>query len=71
MTRAEHIQWCKDRALIYLPDNPREAVNSMLSDLRKHPDTRDVLDSPLAMIGLREAATGTADSVRRFIEGFN
>lgn len=71
MTRSEHLQWCKDRALEYLPANPQEAVASMLSDLNKHDETRGILGGPLAMIGLMEAANGNAHSVRSFIEGFN
>jgi hypothetical protein len=71
MTRAEHLQWAKDRALAYLPDSPREAVTSMLSDLGKHDETKRVLDGPIGMIGIMEAAQGSVGSVRRFIEGFN
>lgn len=63
--------WCKGRALAYLPADPKEAIASMLSDLNKHDETRGMLNGPLGMIGLMEAAHGTADSVRRFIEGFN
>lgn len=70
MTRAEHMKWSKERALAYLPHNPREAATSMMSDLQKHDETRGVLNGPLAMMGLMEAAQGNAESVRRFIEGF-
>jgi hypothetical protein len=37
MTRDEHLEWAKQRALEYLPDNPLEAMTSMGSDLNKHP----------------------------------
>ncbi len=70
MTRAEHMRWAKTRALAYLPNNPSEAVASMLSDLNKHDETVGILNGPLAMIGIMEAANGTPESVRRFIEGF-
>lgn len=39
-SRAEHLEWCKVRALEYLPDTA-QAMTSLASDLRKHPDTRD------------------------------
>ena len=71
MTRQEHMQWCKSRALAYLPGNPREAITSMLSDLGKHEETRDILGGPLAMLGIMEAANANPESARRFIEGFN
>jgi hypothetical protein len=40
MTRAEHLQWSKDRALAYLPD-VTNATASFVSDLGKHPDLKD------------------------------
>ena len=36
MTRAEHLEWSKQRALAYLPGDPGQAVASFVSDLRKH-----------------------------------
>lgn len=70
-SREDHIKWCKERALAYLPGNPKEAVTSMLSDMNKHDETRPVIQGPIGMIGLMEATHGTEHSVRRFIEGFN
>jgi hypothetical protein len=70
-TRQEHVQWCKERALAYLPDDPAQAVASMLSDMGKHEETRHVLNGPLATIGLIEARDAIPESVQRFIEGFN
>ena len=40
ITRDEHMEWCKKRALEYLPLDPQQAITSMLSDLTKHPDTQ-------------------------------
>lgn len=71
MTREEHVAWCKRRALEYLPGDPREAVMSMLSDMNKRHETRELIRGPLGMMGLMEAACGTPESVRRYIEGFN
>ena len=41
MTRSEHLTWCKQRALEYLPANLTEAMTSMLSDLGKHIELAD------------------------------
>lgn len=75
MTRAEHLQWCKDRALEYLDPgedySPQEAVTSMLSDLNKHPDTSIASDGILTMLGLKAIQSGDREEARRFIVGFN
>jgi len=72
MTRAEHLQWAKDRALVYADrGDVVNAVASMVSDLRKHPETENHAGMQLmAMM----AATGKFDlpgELRKFIEGFN
>lgn len=71
MTRAEHLQWCKDRALLYLPDNPDQAATSMISDLRKHPELENhpgiVLGAMLMMGGFMAKAS----EAERWIKGFN
>ena len=75
MTREQHLQWCKDRALEYL--NPGEfyslnsAVTSMMSDMNKHPETSFAGDGVLTMLGIHAAMSGDQGEVRRFIEGFN
>jgi hypothetical protein len=72
MTRAEHLQWAKDRALEYVQNGDfAGACASMLSDLNKHPQ----IDPSAAktVFGI-EAFTGglnTADKVRHFINGIN
>ena len=39
-TRAEHLAWCKQRALAYVEQGDlNNAFASMISDLRKHPET--------------------------------
>ena len=71
-TREQHLAWCKERALAYLNAGDKtNAVTSMMSDLRKHPETADSGNGILAMLGLRELQYGAMDSVRRYIEGFN
>jgi hypothetical protein len=69
MTRSEHLQWAKDRALAYLPDNPGDAQSSMFSDLSKHPE---LADHPGKMIApMFYGASHHHAEVRRWIEGFN
>jgi hypothetical protein len=69
MTRAEHLAWCKQRALEYLPGDPQQALASMMSDLRKHPDTASSADPALMMLGVE--SVDNPSGMRRFIEGFN
>ena len=40
-TRQEHLEWCKQRAFaeIDFTKDPKQAIISMMSDLRKHPET--------------------------------
>lgn len=69
MSRDEHLEWCKARAREYLDHNdPRQAVTSMLSDLGKHEETREMVEK-LGMVGLMSSSS--IQDARRFIEGFN
>jgi len=69
-TRAEHLQWCKDRALEYLPADPQQAVTSMVSDLHKHPETEG-LYTFAGLMALALAAEGITEAkARMFIVGF-
>lgn len=71
-TRAEHLQWCKDRALVYADrGDMNNAIASMCSDLRKHPETGNHAG---AQVMVMQAVAGLFDrpgELRRFIEGFN
>ena len=69
MTRSEHLQWCKDRALAYLPDSPADAVASMGSDMAKHPETD--IPPQLMTLGMMSLMGNDVEGVRRWIEGFN
>jgi hypothetical protein len=73
MTRSEHLQWCKDRALKYVESGDlNEAVTSMLSDLSKHPETSAASGGILAQLGMFELMINpTRQSITRYIEGFN
>jgi hypothetical protein len=69
MTRAEHLKWCKERALEYVNQGDmNNALASMTSDLGKHPETRSSVQV-CVMLGIRE--TANAERMRKFIEGFN
>jgi hypothetical protein len=70
MTRAEHLAWCKQRALEYLDAGDLvNAMASMGSDMSKHPGTRGypaVLDA----LAIRYVIDNDAAALRRWIEGF-
>ncbi len=72
MTRAEHLAWCKQRALEYADrGDVSQAIASMTSDLGKHPETEDhggiLLMTMMAMSGHLK----TPGEVREFIDGLN
>lgn len=72
MTREEHLQWCKDRAYQYLDRNdPESALGSFLSDMGKHPDTRNHPALPLLAMKISAGRAGTRAEARHFIEGFS
>lgn len=72
MTRAEHLAWCKQRALEYADQGDvGGAVASMTSDLGKHPDAAG--HSGIMLLTM-QAMAGHFDrpgELRRTIEGFN
>lgn len=59
MTRAEHLQWCKDNAMEYVAMGDfQSAVASMLSDLGKHEETKASSQGVCAQIGMMELMRG-------------
>ena len=71
-TREEHLAFCKKRALEYVAIGElQNALNSMMSDLTRHPETKDhdgiALCISLELIG----ALNTRHDVEKFINGFN
>ncbi len=70
MTRAEHLEWAKERALEYWSvGDLANAVTSMISDMGKHDDLKV---SPLLMqLGMMELMRGDQHGVRSWIIGFN
>lgn len=72
MTRAEHLQWCKSRALKYCDDNDvKQAWASMASDLGKHEETINHAAIGLGTIMMLGGHLSTSDEMRKFINGFN
>jgi len=72
MTRQEHLDWCKKRALEYVDaGDQRQAFASMASDLGKHPDTAGHTAIQLGMMLLMGGHLDTPEKMREFINGFN
>lgn len=74
MTGAEHLEWCKKRALEYLDAGElADAFTSMLSDMDKHPETKlrdTATSSVLVQLGMLYVEQGDPCELRRWIEGF-
>jgi hypothetical protein len=70
--RADHLARCKQRALEYvdLGDNA-QAFDSLVSDLGKHPETRNHAAIELGMMLLLGGQLNTAKQMRDFITGCN
>ncbi len=79
ITRADHLKWCKERALreldFYLakadPTACNNAFSSIASDLGKHPETEGHSGIMLGMMMLLVGQLDAPDAMRRFINGFN
>lgn len=76
-TRTEHIAWCKARALAELENDhdgraAGRAIDSMISDLSKHPATA-AQAQPNGQLMMIEALAGTATpaAVRRWIDAYS
>jgi len=62
-TRAEHIAWCKERALEYVEiGDMNQAFASMSSDLKKHEETKN---HPDIMIGFKMLMSGELNNPAR------
>jgi hypothetical protein len=71
-TRAQHLAWCKQRALEYIEQGDAQgAFASMASDLGKHDETAGHIGIHLGMMQLMGGMLSDRESMRRFIEGFN
>jgi hypothetical protein len=69
MTREQYVQWSKESALALLRvGRLREAVASMMMDMRKHPDC--AVPPEINAVGIFAAAAGDTAVARAYIDGF-
>lgn len=82
MTRSEHIQWCKDRAITEYDyyakssitdrkDAVKNGITSMMSDLGKHPECKSEVLQSLCMFQLMSNPNMSRQEFVNFINGFN
>lgn len=72
MTRAEHLEWAKQRALEYVErGNLFDAMASIGSDLNNHDDTRNHAGIKMGLLLLLNGHLNTPAAMREFILGFN
>jgi len=73
MTRAEHLQWCKDRAIqeMEYTNEPAQGMASFMSDMKKHPETKDHSALELGLMMMFGGHLNNKEEVKKFIEGFN
>lgn len=70
ITREEHIDWCKRRAMQYVElGDLNQAFASLASDLRKHPQTQNHIAVELGFQMLINGHLNTKAQMREFIEG--
>ena len=71
-SRADHLAWCKTRALEYVDaGDTQNAYASIASDLNKHPDTAGHTGVELGMMLLLSGHLSSASQMRDFINGLN
>lgn len=71
-TRAEHLAWCKERALQYIDTGDiQQGITSMLSDLGKHPETEGHGAIQLTGMMMFSGLLDTTEKARKHIQGFN
>ena len=72
-TREEHLKFCKDRSLEILKrgGKPGEAWTSFLSDMVKHPDTKEHVALSLGTMLIMGGNLSSTHEMEKFIEGFN
>lgn len=73
MTREEHLKWCKKRAIEEMDfcKDPMKGIISMMSDLRKHPETNSEALVSLCAMQLLVNPKMTRQQVINFLNGFN
>lgn len=71
-TRAEHLAWAKERALALCDvGDDGGSFTSMVSDLNKHPHTRNHAALELGALLLFAGHLSGPGKMREFIDGFN
>lgn len=71
-TRAEHLAFCKARALEYVDAGDlTSAINSLASDLNKHPETAGHAAIQLGALLMFGGHLNTPKQMRDHIEGCN
>jgi hypothetical protein len=72
MTRTEHLEWAKKRAIEYVEQNDlMQAFDSIVSDLRKHPELQEHVGIELGIADRTCGFLNTPRAMRDFIKGFN
>lgn len=72
MDRAEHLQWCKDRANECADrGDVKEAYASMVSDMSKHEETKDHSALQLGLMMMMGGHLDSPHEMTKFINGFN
>lgn len=72
MNRAEHLQWCKDRALEYIEAGDLNgSFASFSSDMTKHPETVTHSALPLGNKMFFAGFLSSAREMTKWIQGFN
>jgi len=72
MTRQEHLDWAKSRALEYVARGKcQEALTSMFSDLSKHDELKNHKGIEMGVMLMLIGNLRIPRDVRRFIEGFH
>jgi len=72
MNRQEHLEWCKKRALEYVDmGDISQAHASMVSDLKKHPETEHHPAIKMGAMTMFSSQLDTPEKMRKFINGFN
>ena len=72
MTRTEHLEWSKKRALAYLDaGDVTGAYASFMSDIGKHAELEHHPGRELGMGLLMLGRLNGKEEMRKFIEGFN
>lgn len=72
MTRQEHLEWCKQRAIEYVETgDTQNAFASFQSDMRKHDETTNHSALGIMTQMFFGGHLNTPAQMRKFIEGFN